>query len=133
MYVYQSTPMKSAVGPEKLKILLAIRNQRNQQRALIFLSLCGFRDIVVADTGKDALKLFSEGVDLVILGHYLLDMSGIELCRAIRRKNPYRNIPVITSFSPEQELRQQYQSAGITHFLTIGDDINELLKKIRIC
>lgn len=50
-------------------------------------------DTVSAYNGRDALKLIqSTGVDLVILDIMLPDLSGIDVCRELRRKS---DVPVI--------------------------------------
>lgn len=49
-----------------------------------------------AKTGGDALSILSdESVDLAILDVMLPDMSGIDLCRRIKREERLENIPVL--------------------------------------
>jgi DNA-binding response OmpR family regulator len=55
----------------------------------------GFR-VHAAQNGQDALSILSdESVDLAILDVMLPDMSGIELCRKIKKEERLENIPVL--------------------------------------
>ena len=52
--------------------------------------------VVEAGDGDEALKILAEThVDLVLLDWMLPVMSGIEVCRQIRRKPESRDLPVI--------------------------------------
>jgi DNA-binding response OmpR family regulator len=63
----------------------------------------GFR-VHAARTGQDALSVLSdESVDLAILDVMLPDMSGIELCRKIKREERLENIPVLFVTAKDEE------------------------------
>ena len=63
----------------------------------------GFR-VHAAKTGQDALSILSdESVDLAILDVMLPDMSGIELCRKIKREERLENIPVLFVTAKDEE------------------------------
>lgn len=57
-----------------------------------------------AKTAEDALSILSdESVDLAILDVMLPDMSGIELCRKIKREERLENIPVLFVTAKDEE------------------------------
>ena len=57
-----------------------------------------------AKTGIDALSILSdESVDLAILDVMLPDMSGIDLCRRIKREERLENIPVLFVTAKDEE------------------------------
>ncbi len=58
--------------------------------------------VVVADTGKEALKLLTRPFDLIILDLMLPDMAGEDICRAVREAS---DVPVImlTAKSGEED------------------------------
>jgi DNA-binding response OmpR family regulator len=57
-----------------------------------------------AKTGLDALSILSdESVDLAILDVMLPDMSGIDLCRKIKREERLENIPVLFVTAKDEE------------------------------
>jgi two-component system phosphate regulon response regulator PhoB len=63
----------------------------------------GFR-VYAAKNGMDALSILSdESVDLAILDVMLPDMSGIELCRKIKREERLENIPVLFVTAKDEE------------------------------
>lgn len=63
----------------------------------------GFR-VHSAKNGMDALSILSdESVDLAILDVMLPDMSGIELCRKIKREERLENIPVLFVTAKDEE------------------------------
>src|SRR5262245_58470327 len=63
----------------------------------------GFR-VHSAKTGLDALSVLSdESVDLAILDVMLPDMSGIDLCRRIKREERLENIPVLFVTAKDEE------------------------------
>lgn len=63
----------------------------------------GFR-VHAAKTGIDALSILSdESVDLAILDVMLPDMSGIELCRKIKREERLESIPVLFVTAKDEE------------------------------
>lgn len=59
-------------------------------------------EVVMADTGQQALSLFKEDIDLVILDLMLPDMEGQEICRHIRE---HSDVPIImaTALSDEDD------------------------------
>jgi DNA-binding response OmpR family regulator len=63
----------------------------------------GFR-VHGAKTGDDALSILAdESVDLAILDVMLPDMSGIDLCRRIKREERLENIPVLFVTAKDEE------------------------------
>lgn len=63
----------------------------------------GFR-VHSAKTGGDALSILAdEIVDLAILDVMLPDMSGIDLCRRIKREERLENIPVLFVTAKDEE------------------------------
>ena len=66
-------------------------------RELLVSSLTSvFRRVLEASNGKDALTLIkNSNPDLIITEARLPQMTGIELCRIIKKKKEYSHIPVI--------------------------------------
>ncbi len=57
-----------------------------------------------AKTGADAISILNdESVDLAILDVMLPDMSGIDLCRRIKREERLENIPVLFVTAKDEE------------------------------
>src|SRR3954469_2787164 len=63
----------------------------------------GFR-VHAAKNGMDAMSVLNdESVDLAILDVMLPDMSGIDLCRRIKREERLENIPVLFVTAKDEE------------------------------
>ena len=86
-----------------------------------------------ASDGEEALKILAEShVDLVLLDWMLPVMSGIEVCRQIRRKPESRDLPVImVTARGEESDRIRGLDTGADDYVTKPFAIGELLARIR--
>jgi two-component system, OmpR family, phosphate regulon response regulator PhoB len=89
--------------------------------------------VVEAGDGDEALKIMAEThVDLVLLDWMLPVMSGIEVCRQIRRKPESRDVPVImVTARGEEGDRIRGLDTGADDYVTKPFAIGELLARIR--
>jgi len=89
--------------------------------------------VVEAGDGDEALKILAENhVDLVLLDWMLPVMSGIEVCRQIRRKPESRDLPVImVTARGEEGDRIRGLDTGADDYVTKPFAIGELLARIR--
>ncbi len=90
-------------------------------------------NVVEAGDGDEALKIMAEThVDLVLLDWMLPVMSGIEVCRQIRRKPESRDLPVImVTARGEEGDRIRGLDTGADDYVTKPFAIGELLARIR--
>ncbi|MEN6468084.1 MAG: HD domain-containing phosphohydrolase [Smithella sp.] len=88
--------------------------------------------IAEAENGKEALRMFDENdFDLVISDIMMPGMSGMELLRLIRDRNPSSAVIMITG-NPTTDLTVNAIKKGAVDFLTKPFDIDELLYKVDI-
>ena len=89
--------------------------------------------VLEASDGEEALKILAESqVDLVLLDWMLPIMSGIEICRQIRRKPESRDLPVImVTARGEEGDRIRGLDTGADDYVTKPFAIGELLARIR--
>ena len=89
--------------------------------------------VVEDGDGDEALKIMAEThVDLVLLDWMLPVMSGIEVCRQIRRKPESRDVPVImVTARGEEGDRIRGLDTGADDYVTKPFAIGELLARIR--
>ena len=87
-------------------------------------------DVRTANDPDEALRLFEEWKpDLLITDLVMPGMSGIELCRAIRRKSP---TPILVLSVREQEhSKVEALDAGADDYVTKPFSIQELLARVR--
>ena len=77
-------------------------------------------DVQTVGSGKEALKNLEQGAfDLIMLDVIMPEMDGFELCKKIREKEKYREIPVVflTAKSREED-RVRGLEAGANLFLS---------------
>lgn len=107
--------------PSNLKLLDAI------------LSYCGYK-VIKAEGGNAALEIIrSQSIDLVLLDIMMPDLSGIEVCTAIKGDEKLRHIPVILLTSlTEKEDRIKGIEAGAEDFISKPFDREEVLARIKM-
>jgi two-component system phosphate regulon response regulator PhoB len=96
------------------------------------LDKAGFR-VIEATDGQEALTLIREqNPDLMVLDWMLPSLSGIEVCRQVRRDGEFRNLPIImlTARGEEQD-RVRGLEVGADDYLPKPFSPAELLARIR--
>ena len=121
--------MTSATGPEavpitqpgkrKRQLVLAVEDEYHDW--LIYGKLLWYNgfDVLHAESAEDGLGLAREYLPDVILADLVLpQMSGIDLCRAVREDPRLRDIPVIMlTGRSEREYGSKAREAGCTTYL----------------
>ena len=92
----------------------------------------GFK-VFCAETGEDALKIIKEKtLDVVILDWMLPDVSGIEVCRQIKKDKKLKNIPVlILTAKGEPDDKIKGLEVGADDYVTKPFNSKELLLRIK--
>ena len=83
--------------------------------------------------GNDGLKELKKfQPDLLLLDWMLPDLSGIEICKNIRKDNSFKNLPVIMLTSKgEEEDKIKGLDSGVDDYLTKPFSFNELMARIK--
>jgi CheY-like chemotaxis protein len=118
------------------RILLAEDNKVNQKVASLMLGKIG-HDIVIADNGKEAVKLFTEGrFDIILMDIQMPEMDGLQASKAIRDIERERGgrIPIIAlTANAMKGDRERFLAAGMDEYLSKPikiKNITEMLLKI---
>lgn len=118
------------------KILLAEDNKVNQKVASLMLGKIG-HDIVIADNGKEAVKLFTEGrFDIILMDIQMPEMDGLQASKAIRKIEKERGgrIPIIAlTANAMKGDRERFLAAGMDEYISKPikiKNITEMLLKI---
>ena len=70
--------------------------------------------------------------DLLLLDWMLPDLSGIEICKNIRKDNSIKNLPVIMlTAKGEEEDKIKGLDSGVDDYLTKPFSFNELMARIK--
>ena len=83
--------------------------------------------------GNDGLKELKKfQPDLLLLDWMLPDLSGIEICKNIRKDNNFKNLPVIMlTAKGEEEDKIKGLDSGVDDYLTKPFSFNELMARIK--
>jgi two-component system, OmpR family, phosphate regulon response regulator PhoB len=113
-------------------VILVVEDETALVRLLHYnLDKQGF-EVLEATDGEEALLILSERqVDLVLLDWMLPSVSGIEICRQIRRRSETRNLPVIMlTARGEEGDRIRGLNAGADDYIPKPFSHDELIARI---
>lgn len=86
-------------------------------------------EVYLASNGREALEVVAKvPLDLVILDIKMPEMSGIEVLRQIKEKNP--NMPVLLS-SAYSEYKQDFGTWASEEYLVKSSDLEDLKSAVR--
>jgi class 3 adenylate cyclase len=117
--------------------ILLVDDSASQRLALAsLLEEEGYRDLVMAASGIEALQYFAQhgpaGIDLILMDLHMPGMNGIEACRQLKAVEARRDIPVImvTGSSETEDLSLAF-AAGAMDYITKPPNEVELLARLR--
>ena len=110
--------------------ILIIEDEASFSEALSFLLQKEGYSINIADNGKDGLEQFkSQDFDLVLLDLMIPEMSGIEVCRAIRSTS---QVPIIMLTAKDSEIDKVVGlELGADDYVTKPYSSRELVARIK--
>lgn len=117
----QNTPSRILIIEDDPEILSALN---------IVLGSVGF-DVDVLLKGDNILKNQFVTPDVFLIDKWLPDVDGLDICRYLKSKPNYRDIPVIM-LSASKELRDQAFDAGADEFIEkpfLVQDLVDLIHK----
>ena len=114
----------------KPRILLVDDNAINIKVISILLTEHGYDDITVANNGQQAIDLFLDGFDVVLLDIGLPDICGLEVCRVMRERLHGKILPIIVVTAQGDHIKQSCLDAGANEFIAKPIDIEGLLTLI---
>jgi diguanylate cyclase (GGDEF)-like protein len=90
-------------------------------------------DLCFATNGKEALEQYSEyRPDILITDWVMPDVSGLEVCRQIRKSESMYTYIVLVTHNAERNHLIEGLDAGADDYLTKPFDVGELLARIRV-
>lgn len=110
-----------------ISILIVEDDDLLQKITPLILKLSGYSTTLVT-TGKEAINLFTQQFDLILLDIRLPDMSGFEVCKEMRaietRNGTHTPILAYTAFG--ELVKKKCLEAGMDDLLTKGCSITEI-------
>ena len=87
-------------------------------------------DVQVEHSGEEAVALFSQGFDLVLMDVGFPGVDGIEATKRIRELYPENKTPIVAHTAHgDDEVRRQCFTAGMNDFISKGDSL-EVFEKV---
>ena len=119
-------------GAKSSRILVVDDMPSNVRMLAGLLKTRGF-EVLTAASGQEGLdKTFAEGPDLVLLDVMMPDISGYDVCRAIRARPETQMLPVVMVTALDQsEERVKGIEAGADDFISKPINPPELLARVR--
>lgn len=114
--------------------ILVVEDEASQLELLAYnLDVEGY-EVFRAETGEEGLLLLEEhSFDLVLLDWMLPQISGLEVCRQIKRAKATKNIPVIMlTARGEEEDKIRGLDIGADDYVVKPYSIKELLARVRV-
>lgn len=118
---------------ENMKVLVVDDSPTMRRIVVQMLKRLGYKDIVEADHGKDALeRLESEGnFELLLTDWNMPIMNGLELVQAVRADPQLANLPIlmVTTRNMKQDIVSAMR-AGVNNYVTKPFDPKTIKEKI---
>lgn len=92
------------------------------------LEQAGYR-VLEAGTGKEALRQFGDGVDVVLLDIKLPDANGFDLLHNIKQVCPHCEVIVMTSLSA-REAQQRADKEGTFRLVEKPFELDEMVEAV---
>jgi len=120
--------------PKASAVSVLIVDDQQSMRGICkyILTQLGFKDIIEAKSGRDALsKLESANVDLIISDWNMDDTDGLTLLKVIRKHPKTQAMPFIMATGrSDKEQVQEAIASGVNNYVIKPFDVTTMKKKI---
>ena len=117
----------------KKRVYLVEDNEKNMKLFKAVLNTMPDIEVIAETHGGRAFKsLKANCPDLIILDIQLPEMSGIDICKELRKLEQYKNIPIIavTSFAMKGD-KERILKAGFDTYISKPININDFRKTVK--
>ncbi|MDX2164528.1 MAG: response regulator [Gammaproteobacteria bacterium] len=99
------------------KVLLIDGDEYNIRVAGSFLYACGYPDVTVARSAKEAIDKFTDRFCLVLINVYLPDKSGLEVCKNLRQLSKSKGLPILALAPKGKGMRTKCFKVGMSNVM----------------
>ena len=130
MFALESTRLAATPSTDRKFKVLVVEDDRTLREALRYNLVADGYDVVVADDGSEGLiSARQDDPDVIILDLMLPTLSGIEVCKALRRDGSI--VPVIMLTARDSEMdRIGGLESGADDYVTKPFSMRELLARV---
>ena len=117
---------------KKKQIFIVEDNEKNLELFKAVLGTLPDLDILTSITGKEGLQLIkTNDIDVIVLDIQLPDMTGIDICKELRKLNKYKDTPIlaVTSFAMKGD-KERILDAGFNDYISKPLQIKEFRESI---
>ena len=116
-----------------MTIVLVVEDTASEQDLIVsYLSESGYT-VISANNGQEALKkIETKKPDVVITDLVMPGMSGLELCRSLKKNAETKDVPIVACTSKNQELDKLWgMKQGINDYITKPFSREDILRAVR--
>ena len=113
--------------------ILVVEDTASEMQLIKSYLVAGGYNVITANTGKEGLrKTLSEKPNLVITDVVMPEMSGLELCRSLKKNPNTKDLPIIACTSKNQEIDKMWgKRQGVDVYVTKPYTEEEILDAIK--
>ena len=113
--------------------VLVVEDTLSEQELIANYLRDGGYTVIAASNGQEALsKIVGKDIDVVLTDLVMPDMSGLELCRSLKKNPETKDVPIIACTSKNQELDKLWgMKQGINVYLTKPFTREDILRAVR--
>jgi CheY-like chemotaxis protein len=92
-------------------------------------------NVSFAENGRDGIEMLEKdtGIEIVLMDIMMPEMDGYDTIRAIRQKDQFKSLPIITLTAKAMKGdRDKCLAAGASDYITKPVDVNRLLSLMRV-
>jgi len=113
--------------------VLVVEDTLSEQELIANYLRDGGYTVIAASNGQEALsKIVGKDLDVVLTDLVMPGMSGLELCRSLKKDPATKDVPIIACTSKNQELDKLWgMKQGINVYLTKPFTREDILRAVR--
>jgi twitching motility two-component system response regulator PilH len=113
--------------------VLVVEDTPSEQNLIVSYLVDSGYDVIIANNGHEALKKVEIKIpDVVITDLVMPGMSGLELCRSLRKNPETKDVPIVACTSKSQELDRLWgMKQGINVYITKPFSREDIVRAVR--
>lgn len=113
--------------------VLVVEDTASERDLIVGYLVEGGYKVISASNGQEALKeIEGKKPDVVITDLVMPGMSGLELCRSLKKNNETKDVPIVACTSKNQELDKLWgMKQGVNVYITKPFSREDILRAMR--